>query len=106
MEDNIFDSTAEECAKIVPACRFCQFPSLIYELDLKGDERILAVDWEPGVLSVEIAKSSDSGQITEFDLSENVIVLAEGLAKDHLLDNVKIEKDNALNLNFPEGLLM
>ncbi len=102
-QDNIFDSTAKEYARIVPACRFCQFLTLIYELDLTGDERILDVGCGPGVLSVEVAKKLKSGNITGLDLSENMIALAEGLAKDHLLDNVRFEKGDALSLHFPEG---
>jgi ubiquinone/menaquinone biosynthesis C-methylase UbiE len=100
-QDNIFDSTAKEYARIVPACRFCQFLTLIYELDLEGDERILDVGCGPGVLSVEIAKKLRAGHITGLDLSENMIALAEGLARDHLLDNVRFEKGDALKLQFP-----
>ncbi len=102
-EHNIFDSTAEEYAKIVPACRFCQFLTLIYELDLRGDERILDVGCGPGVLSVEIAKRLKSGHITGLDLSENMIALAQALARAHLLGNVRFERGDALNLHFPEG---
>lgn len=101
--DNIFDLTAEEYAQIVPSCRFCQFLTLIHELELKGDERILDVGCGPGVLSVEIAKRLKSGHITGLDLSEKMIALAKNLAKDHLLDNVRFEKADALNLRFPEG---
>jgi ubiquinone/menaquinone biosynthesis C-methylase UbiE len=100
-QDNIFDSTAKDYARIVPARRFCQFLTLIYELDLKGDERILDVGCGPGVLSVEIAKKLGAGHITGLDLSENMIALAESLAKDHLLDNVRFEKGDALELQFP-----
>ncbi len=102
MVDNIFDLTAEEYARIVPRCRFCQFLTLIYELDLKGDEKILDVGSGPGILSLEIAKRLKSGHITGLDLSENMIRLAQRLAQDHLLDNVKFEKGDALDLHFPE----
>lgn len=102
MVDNIFDLTAENYAEIVPACRFCQFLTLMHELDLNGDEKILDVGCGPGVLTVEIAKRLKAGCITGLDLSDNMLRLAEKLAKEHLVENVRFEKGDALNLHFPK----
>jgi len=104
MVDNVFDLTAEDYAKIVPNCRFCQFLTLIHELGLEGDEKVLDVGCGPGVLSVEMAKRLRSGNVTGLDLSENMINLSRKLASEHLLDNVSFQRGDALQLDFaPES---
>lgn len=96
-----YDKTAEEYDRLLTPCRMCQFLTLIHELNLKGNERVLEVGCGPGVLSIEIGKLLQNGEVIGMDLSENMVKLASAKAHKLELKNVNFVVGSALNLQFP-----
>jgi ubiquinone/menaquinone biosynthesis C-methylase UbiE len=96
-----YDKTAEEYDRLLTPCRMCQFLTLIHELNLKGNEKVLEVGCGPGALSIEIGKLLQNGEVIGVDLSENMVKLASAKARKLELKNVDFAMGNALNLQFP-----
>lgn len=97
----IYDKTAEKYAELVTPCRMCQFLTLIHELNLKGNERVLEIGSGPGALSIELGKLLRDGEIIGIDISESMVKLATQKARELALQHVKFLVGDALNLEFP-----
>lgn len=97
----IYEKTAEKYDELVTPCRMCQFLTLIHELNLKGNERVLEVGSGPGALSIELGKLLRRGEVIGIDISESMVKLAAQKASELALQNVKFLVGNALSLEFP-----
>jgi len=97
----IYNKVAEEYDRLVTPCRICQFLTLIHELHLRGNEKVLELGCGPGALSIEIGKILPKGEVVGIDISENMIKLASAKAKGLRLENVKFEVNDAQNLKSP-----
>jgi ubiquinone/menaquinone biosynthesis C-methylase UbiE len=98
----IYDKTAKEYDHLVTPCRMCQFLTLIYELNLRGNEKILEIGSGPGALSIQLAKLVKNGEVVGVDISESMIELANAKAEAISLRNIEFVCGDALNLNFPD----
>ncbi len=101
MKTHSFNDVAEEYSQKVAPYRFSQFLTLIHELDLFGDEKVLDIGSGPGELSMEIAKRlAEGGFLQGIDLSPQMIELARRIAQQQKRDNVSFATGDALALEF------
>ena len=92
----IYDKTAKDYAKVITPPRNYQLHTLINELDMEGNEKILDIGCGPGLLSIELAKKLKKGNVVGLDLSENMVNLARINAQKSSLNNVTFIQRNAL----------
>lgn len=94
-----FNPVAQEYTSKVSPNRFNQFLTLIHELNLKGDEKVLDIGAGPGVLSIELSRHlNNGGNLKGIDLSANMVRLARSNARQHKQRNVSFEVGDALDL--------
>lgn len=98
----IYQKTASDYDRLIAAGRMGQFLTLIRELDLKGDERILDVGCGPGVSTLELAKLLSKGEAIGVDITDKMLEIARQRAKAHRLNNVKFLTEDAMSLSFPD----
>lgn len=105
MRFNSFNPVAEAYSRKVAPRRFSQFLTLVYELDLKGNERVLDVGAGSGELSLEIARRlNNDGSLQGIDLSPNMVRLArKRAASGGAKGNVQFSIGDALNIRFSDG---
>ena len=96
----IYNKTTKEYDKLVTPRRICQFLTLIYELDLRGNKKILEVGCGPGWLSIEIGRTFPYSKVIGVDISENMIQLALENAEKLQVKNVQFEISDEHNLKF------
>jgi ubiquinone/menaquinone biosynthesis C-methylase UbiE len=96
----IYDKTAKEYDQLVTPCRMCQFLTLLYELNLGGNEKVLEIGSGPGVLSIQMARLLKDGEVVGVDISETMVGLATSKAKKLGLKNLNFVRGDALNLRF------
>ncbi|MDH3889650.1 MAG: methyltransferase domain-containing protein [candidate division Zixibacteria bacterium] len=104
MKTHSFNQVAADYSQKVAPYRFSQFLTLIHELDLFGDEKVLDIGSGPGELSMEIAKRlADGGFLQGVDLSPQMIELASRIAEQQKRKNVAFAAGDALDLEFEEN---
>lgn len=104
MKTHSFNQVAADYSKKVAPFRFSQFLTLIHELDLFGDEKVLDIGSGPGELSMEIAKKlADGGFLQGVDLSPQMIELAKRIAEQQQRKNVAFTTGDALDLEFEDN---
>ncbi len=89
-------------AKVTPH-RHAHYQTLMHELKLRGDEKLLDVGCGPGIIALEAARRLPQGHLTGIDISSNMIELAKGLAAEDGATNVSFQVGDALNLDFPDN---
>lgn len=104
MKTHSFNQVAADYSQKVAPFRFSQFLTLIHELDLFGDEKVLDIGSGPGELSMEIAKRlADGGFLQGVDLSPQMIELAKRIAEQQKRKNVAFVTGDALDLEFEDN---
>lgn len=104
MKTHSFNQVAADYSQKVAPFRFSQFLTLIHELDLFGDEKVLDIGSGPGELSMEIAKRlADGGFLQGVDLSPQMVALAKRIAEQQERKNVAFATGDALDLKFEEN---
>lgn len=103
MKTHSFNQVAADYSEKVAPYRFSQFLTLVHELDLFGDEKVLDIGSGPGELSMEIAKRlADGGFLQGIDLSPQMIELAKRIAEQQERKNVAFATGDALALDFDD----
>lgn len=104
MKTHSFNQVAADYSQKVAPFRFSQFLTLIHELDLFGDEKVLDIGSGPGELSMEIAKRlANGGFLQGVDLSPQMIELAKRIAEQQQRKNVAFVTGDALALEFEDN---
>lgn len=101
---NSFNPVAEAYSKKVTPYRVYQYYSLIHELGLSGNEKVLDIGSGPGELSLQIAgQLTAGGMLFGIDLSQNMVRLAQRAAKTDRIKNVVFKRGDALNLELDDN---
>ena len=101
---NSFNPVAEAYSEKVTPYRVYQYYSLIHELGLSGNEKVLDIGSGPGELSLQIAgQLMGGGMLFGIDLSDNMVRLAQRAAKTNRIKNVVFKTGDALNLEFDDN---
>lgn len=98
----IYPVTAFEYDQVIASGRIGQFLTLMHELDLKGDERVLDVGCGPGISTVKLAQLLPRGKAIGVDITDKMLEIARQRAKAHKLKNVTFLKEDAMSLSFPD----
>lgn len=94
--------TACDYEQLIAAGRMGQFLTLIHELDLKGDERVLDVGCGPGGSTLKLGQLLPKGAAVGVDITDKMLEIAWQRAKTHKLKNVKFLREDAMALRFPD----
>ena len=104
MKINSFNPVAAAYSRKVTPYRAYQYYSLIHELALTGNEKILDIGSGPGELSLQIASQLNrEGFLLGIDLSPNMVRLARRSAVQNRIPNVAFKKGDALNMEFEDN---
>lgn len=99
-----FNPVARSYTDLVSPHRYSQFLALIHELRLEGNEKVLDIGADPGIMSMEIARRlRRSGHLSGIDLSPNMVRLARRNSEQAKLNNVSFIRGDALNLKFADN---
>src|SRR5271170_3664666 len=77
---------------------------LVHRLDPRPGERILDLGTGPGEPAMTLARAvGPTGTVTGVDLSENMVSIAQTVAKARALPNVEFQVMDCSELTFPDG---
>ena len=104
MKINSFNPVAKAYSQTVAPYRFSQFLTLVHELKLKGNEKVLDIGSGPGELSMQIVQRLNAGGfLYGIDLSSKMIQLARETASKSGYSNTFFQVGDALNMEFEDN---
>ncbi|MEE9441064.1 MAG: methyltransferase domain-containing protein [candidate division Zixibacteria bacterium] len=103
MRYNTFNETAREYDNIVTPCREHQVRTLVEDLKLTGNEKVLDIGCGSGLLSLEVLKKLKSPkQFTGIDLSEKMLALCRRRLWNNGFKDIDLKIGNSLALEFSD----